>query len=56
MGYSLPHETAHGGSFTPLRFEATGQGCIVSQGEMPNTLAHRHHGVGGGATWKRPTE
>jgi hypothetical protein len=56
MGYSLPQATALGGPFTPLRFAATRQGCIVSQGEMPKTLAGRHHGVGGGAIWKRPTE
>ena len=41
------------GPFTPMRFEATIEDCIVSQGEIPADL------VGGlyrsGPTWKRPT-
>ena len=41
------------GPFTPMRFEASVEDCIVTQGEVPKEL------VGGlyrsGPTWKRPT-
>jgi hypothetical protein len=54
MGYSLPQETALGGPFTPLGFEATAQECTVGHGEIRKGLTGRHRGVG--ATWKRPTK
>lgn len=54
MGYPLPVETALRGPFTPMRFEATVEECIVSQGEIPKDLAGGYYRVG--PTWKRPTK
>src|SRR2546426_11763953 len=54
MGYPLPKETALQGAFTPMRFEATVEECIVSQGEIPKDLAGGYYR--GGPTRKRPTK
>lgn len=54
MGYPLPKETALKGPFTPMRFEATVEECIVSQGEIPKELAGGFYRTG--PTWKRPTK
>jgi carotenoid cleavage dioxygenase len=54
MGYPLPNETALKGAFTPMRFEATVEECIVSQGEIPKDLAGGYYRVG--PSWKRPTK
>jgi len=54
MGYPLPAEPALTGPFTPMRFEATVDECIVSQGEIPKDLAGGYYRVG--PTWKRPTK
>lgn len=54
MGYPLPKETALKGPFAPMRFEATVEECIVSQGEIPKDLAGGYYRVG--PTWKRPTK
>lgn len=54
MGYPLPQETAVRGPFAPMRFEATVDECIVSQGEIPKDLAGGYYRVG--PTWKRPTK
>ena len=37
-----------------MRFEATVEECIVSQGEIPKDLAGGYYRVG--PTWKRPTK
>jgi carotenoid cleavage dioxygenase len=54
MGYPLPHETALKGPFAPMRFEATVEECIVSQGEIPRDLSGGYYRCG--PTWKRPTK
>jgi carotenoid cleavage dioxygenase-like enzyme len=54
MGYPLPTDTALKGPFQPMRFEATVEECIVSQGEIPKELAGGFYRVG--PTWKRPTK
>ena len=54
MGYPLPKDTALKGPFTPMRFEATVEECIVSQGEIPKDLAGGFYRCG--PTWKRPTK
>lgn len=54
MGYPLPTGTAVMGPFQPMRFEATVEECIVSQGEIPPDLAGGFYRTG--PTWKRPTK
>lgn len=54
MGYQLPDETALKGAFTPMRFEATVEECVVSQGEIPRELSGGFYRTG--PTWKRPTQ
>lgn len=53
MGYPLPDEVAFKGPFAPMRFEATVEECIVSQGEIPKELSGGFYRTG--PTWKRPT-
>ncbi|MDJ0015486.1 carotenoid oxygenase family protein [Rhodococcus erythropolis] len=53
MGYPLPSGAAFNGPFAPMRFEATVEECIVSQGEVPKELAGGFYRTG--PTWKRPT-
>ena len=52
MGYSLPAGVAFKGPFQPMRFEATVEECIVSQGEIPKELSGGFYRTG--PTWKRP--
>lgn len=54
MGYPLPKDIALRGPFTPMRFEATVEECIVSQGEIPKELSGGFYRTG--PTWKRPTQ
>lgn len=54
MGYPLPNETAFKGPFAPMRFEATVEECIVSEGEIPRDLCGGAYRTG--PTWKRPTK
>jgi hypothetical protein len=54
MGYPLPTDIALQGPFAPMRFEATVEECIVSQGEVPKELSGGFYRVG--PTWKRPTQ
>ncbi|MEV0692586.1 carotenoid oxygenase family protein [Streptomyces sp. NPDC050388] len=54
MGYPLPDEVAFKGPFAPMRFEATVEECIVSQGEIPKELSGGFYRTG--PTWKRPTK
>lgn len=54
MGYPLPQDTAFKGPFAPMRFEATVEECIVSQGEIPRELTGGFYRAG--PTWKRPTK
>lgn len=54
MGYPLPSGTAFKGPFQPMRFEATVEECIVSQGEIPKELAGGFYR--NGPTWKRPSK
>lgn len=53
MGFPLPNDTAFRGPFQPMRFEATVEECIVSEGEIPQDLAGGFYRCG--PTWKRPT-
>jgi carotenoid cleavage dioxygenase-like enzyme len=53
MGYSVPKEVALSGPFQPMRFEATVEECIVTEGEIPKDLAGGFYRCG--PTWKRPT-
>ena len=53
MGYPLPHENSLKGPFQPMRFEATVEECIVTEGEIPKDLAGGFYRTG--PTWKRPT-
>jgi carotenoid cleavage dioxygenase len=53
MGYPLPKEVALKGPFQPMRFEATVEECIASEGEIPKDLAGGFYRCG--PTWKRPT-
>lgn len=54
MGYPLPKENSLKGPFQPMRFEATVEECIVSEGEIPEDLAGGFYRTG--PTWKRPTK
>ncbi len=54
MGYSIPTDNSLVGPFTPMRFEATVDECIVSQGEIPRGLSGGFYRTG--PTWKRPTK
>ncbi|WP_067671575.1 carotenoid oxygenase family protein [Nocardia miyunensis] len=53
MGYPIPDETSLRGPFRPMRFEATIEECIVTEGEIPKDLAGGFYRAG--PTWKRPT-
>lgn len=53
MGYPLPSEVSTKGPFRPMRFEATVEECIVTEGEIPKDLAGGFYRAG--PTWKRPT-
>ncbi|OMC33120.1 carotenoid oxygenase [Mycolicibacterium fortuitum] len=52
MGYPIPQITATKGPFRPMRFEATVEECIVSEGEIPKDLAGGFYRCG--PTFKRP--
>lgn len=54
MAYALPKDATLQALFTPMRFEATVEECIVSQGEIPKDLAGGFYRVG--PTWKRPSK
>jgi carotenoid cleavage dioxygenase-like enzyme len=54
MGFPLPRDTALSGPFQPMRFEATVEECIVSEGEIPRELSGGFYRTG--PTWKRPTK
>ncbi|WP_067671460.1 carotenoid oxygenase family protein [Nocardia miyunensis] len=54
MGYPLPKTNALRGPFQPMRFEATVDECIVSEGEIPEDLAGGFYRTG--PAWKRPTK
>jgi carotenoid cleavage dioxygenase len=53
MGAPVPNDARFKGPFKPMRFEATVEDCIVSQGEIPTDLHGGLYRVG--PTWKRPT-
>jgi len=53
MGYPLPEGPTLRGPFRPMRFEATVEECIVSEGEIPPELAGGFYRTG--PTWRRPT-
>ncbi|WP_181780003.1 carotenoid oxygenase family protein [Pseudonocardia pini] len=53
MGYPIPTEARLKGPFQPMRFEATIEECIVSEGEIPKELYGGFYRTG--PTWKRPT-
>jgi carotenoid cleavage dioxygenase-like enzyme len=53
MGAPVPNDARLKGPFKPMRFEATVEDCIVSQGEIPKDLHGGFYRVG--PTWKRPT-
>ena len=53
MGAPVPNSAVFKGPFKPMRFEATVEDCIVSQGEIPTDLYGGLYRVG--PTWKRPT-
>ncbi|GAF43027.1 carotenoid oxygenase family protein [Rhodococcus wratislaviensis] len=52
MGYPIPSGTQFMGPFKPMRFEATVEECIVTEGEIPRDLAGGFYRTG--PTWKRP--
>ncbi|WP_205698785.1 carotenoid oxygenase family protein [Conexibacter sp. SYSU D00693] len=54
MGAPVPNDARLKGPFKPMRFEATVEDCIVSQGEIPEDLAGGFYRTG--PTWKRPTK
>jgi carotenoid cleavage dioxygenase len=53
MGAPLPNDVRLKGPFKPMRFEATVDDCIVTEGEIPKDLAGGFYRVG--PTYKRPT-
>jgi len=53
MGAPVPNDVRLKGPFQPMRFEATVEDCIVTEGEIPKDLAGGFYRVG--PTWKRPT-
>jgi carotenoid cleavage dioxygenase-like enzyme len=53
MGAPLPNDARFKGPFKPMRFEATVEDCVVSEGEIPKDLAGGFYRVG--PTYKRPT-
>lgn len=53
MGAPLPNKSAFKGPFKPMRFEATVEDCLVTEGEIPKDLAGGFYRVG--PTYKRPT-
>jgi carotenoid cleavage dioxygenase-like enzyme len=54
MGIPIPDDVRLKGPFKPMRFEATVEDCIVSEGEIPKDLSGGFYRVG--PTWKRPTK
>src|ERR1700675_3154269 len=54
MGAPVPNDARFRGPFKPMRFEATIEDCVVSQGEIPEDLAGGFYRVG--PTFKRPTQ
>ena len=53
MGAPVPNDARFKGPFTPMRFEATVEDCVVTYGEIPPDLAGGFYRTG--PTWKRPT-
>ena len=41
MGAPVPNDARFKGPFKPMRFEATVEDCIVSQGEIPDGAPRR---------------
>ena len=54
MGAPVPDDVRLKGPFQPMRFEATVEDCVVTEGEIPKDLAGGFYRVG--PTWKRPTQ
>lgn len=54
MGMPLPDDVRLKGPFKPMRFEATVEECLVTEGEIPKDLCGGFYRVG--PTWKRPTK
>ena len=53
MSYAIPDDTRLKGVFTPMRFEATVDECIVTAGEIPADIAGGFYRSG--PSWKRPS-
>jgi carotenoid cleavage dioxygenase len=53
MGAPVPNDVRLKGPFQPMRFEATVEDCIVTEGEIPKDITGGFYRVG--PTWKRPT-
>jgi len=53
MGLPIPNHPALKGPFTPMRFEATVEDCIVTEGEIPKELRGGFYRCG--PTYKRPS-
>src|SRR5438874_8344744 len=54
MSYAIPDDTRLKGVFTPMRFEATVEDCIVTEGEIPADIAGGFYRTG--PAWKRPSQ
>ena len=54
MGLPIPNHPALKGPFTPMRFEATVEDCIVTEGEIPKEISGGFYRCG--PTYKRPTK
>ena len=54
MSYAIPDDTRLKGVFTPMRFEATVDECIVTAGEIPADIAGGFYRSG--PSWKRPSQ
>jgi carotenoid cleavage dioxygenase-like enzyme len=54
MGVPIPDDVRLKGPFKPMRFEATIEDCVVSEGEIPRDLMGGFYRVG--PTWRRPTK
>lgn len=52
MGAPIPNDPRLKGVFKPMRFEATVEDCIVTQGEIPKDLCGGFYRVG--PSWRRP--
>ncbi|WP_354698569.1 Lignostilbene-alpha,beta-dioxygenase isozyme I [Paraconexibacter sp. AEG42_29] len=54
MGAPIPNDARLKGPFKPMRFEATVEDCIVTEGEIPKDLCGGFYR--NGPTWRRPTK